>query len=829
MTILRLSNAGRFAPQRFFHPASLRVIGQGALAEQVTANLRAGGFSGPLDAASPDLAVIAQADDAAATLADLAGRGVFGAVCLCAPTGLAEAAKASGVRVMGPDSFGLAIPALKLDATLGHLPPRPGRLALVSQSASLCRAVLDWAEPNGVGFSCIAGIGGNADLGFSAVLDWLSRDSGTGAILLDIRRIRNRRAFLSAARAAARLRPVVALRAGGRMADPSGLADAALEAALRRAGVLSVSTFDDLLAAAETLSRAKPARGESLAIVTNATAPGWLAADAALRDGLAPAALSAETRRVLGISWPEMNAGAHPIDTGDAPPSRLAEAAAMLGGAREVGGVLVVHSPTGPGDDAAMDALAACHKAMRVPLLVCAMGETTGGPHRRRLAEAGVPVFAAPEQAVRGFLHLVQDRRNRALARELPDGDVLAVAADAQRVRRLFARARAAGRLRLSPDDALDVLSAYGVPAVPGRVVHTPEDAATAASMLGFPIALKLRSDDAEEATIFDLDDEAAVADAAERLADPASGPSFLVQRQVPHGRELRIHVSDDAMVGPVIAVGSSGAGAAIELPPLNLPLAHALVVRAGLAAAASEEAAEAEALVRISQLVVDFPEIASLSVDPLFADADGVAAGDAALTLRADGEPLGLLAIAPYPGELEERWLARGRDGRAPEELVIRPIRPEDAQAHGAFFRRLSPEDVRYRFFSAMRELSPEQTVRMTQVDYDREMAFVAVRAGADGPETVGVSRLVCEPGGRRGEFAVVVQPDMKGRGLATHLMRRLLDWARQIGLAEVAGEVLADNHPMLAFVRSLGFELHHLPDAADVVEARLRLTPAS
>jgi acetyltransferase len=282
-------------------------------------------------------------------------------------------------------------------------------------------------------------------------------------------------------------------------------------------------------------------------------------------------------------------------------------------------------------------------------------------------------------------------------------------------------------------------------------------------------------------------------------------------------------------MFGPAIGFGQGGSAApafgdlAVDLPPLNLPLAQALIARTKVAATlgnfaeapAADLPAIAETLVRISQLIIDFPEIARIEINPLFADSNGVSVADAALFLHPASETGGGLAIAPYPAELAELWPCGA------EALAIRPIRPEDAEQHGAFFQRLSPEDIRFRFFSAMRALSPEQMARMTQVDYDREMAFVALR----GNETVGVARLVIEPQRRTGEFAVIVQRDMKGKGLARHLMRRLIDWGRASGLSEIVGQILADNAPMLAFVRHLGFTLHRLPEEPDVMEARLNL----
>ena len=865
--------AGRFRPEALFRPRAVAVIGADtAQGGQVLGNLMGGGFNGavlpvaPGVAAlagvlaydsiaalpvAPDLAVIAGPCDIPATFRALAERGTRAAIATGMAAGLRAAAQANGLRVLGPGSFGISVPGIGLNATCGHLRPRAGRLALVSQSAALCRAVLDWAEPNGVGFSHIVGTGGNEDIGFSLVLDWLSRDQGTGAILLDIRGIRDARLFLSAARAAARLRPVVAIRAGGLLMDPSGDAEATFVAALNRSGVLCVDSLEDLLAAAETLTRARPSRGEGLAIVTNAIGPAQLAADAALREHLQLARLAPETREVMRMAVPNSLAGrtGQPaigdiVYVGPQGGPRLAEAAALLAGAREVGGVLVVHSPTGAEDETAIAALAAAGATLRVPLLACVMGETTGAPHRRLLAQAGVPVFAAPEQAVRGFRHLVQDRRNRAAARELPPSTVLEIAPDRAAVRAIFAAVQEEGRLMLTQDEAMAVLGAYGIPTVPTEIVHTAEGAAAAAARLGFPAVLKRRRlgppDRARRGNLaLDLRDADAVRHAAALVRD-APNAALLVQPQVGRARELLLQVREDPVFGPAIGFGQGGTAAELlhearlqdiqfDLPPLNLPLARALIARARVAATlgplndqpAAQVEAVADALVRISQLVVDFPSVAALEVNPLFAEAAGVRVADAWMALRPAEAREPRLAISPYPAELT------GTFDTPAGRLTIRPIRPEDAAAHAAFFARLDPEDVRYRFFSTLRELSAEQITRLTQVDYEREMAFVAVRPGREGgSETVGVARLVRESGTEGGEFAIIVQPDMKGTGLGRHLMQRLIDWGRARGMGEITGQVLTDNAPMLAFVRRLGFTLRRLAGEDGVTEARLALS---
>jgi len=737
---MTIGRSRRSAVERMLLPNSVAVFGAETEAgRRVLANIRAGGFAGEVAApgkldGAPDLALIASEGPAArADLATLASAGGAAAVLL----GRLEGGGGT-VRVMGPNSFGLAVPRLGLNASLSHIPVPRGHVALLTQSASLARAVVDWAEPNGVGFSHVVGIGGNTDIGFGEVLDFLSRDPQTRLILLDIRRVRDRRAFISAARAASRLRPVVALRPGGLLLDPSGTADAVFAAALRRAGVFVVDQMEAFLAAAETLSRARPLRGETMAVITNAIGPGRLAADAALRAGIGLAVLPPEAQETLTASLPaELTQGL--IYAGSAAPTNVASMAAMVSAVPGVGGVLVLLAPTGAADDAAIEAVIAAAEVARLPVLTCIMGETTGAALRRRMAGAGLPVFATPEQAVHAFGHLLRDRAARAAARELPPSRVLTLMPDHAAAAAIVAARRTRGALAFHADEAAGLLAAYGV-------------------------------------------NLAAVT--------------------------VWVQVLDDATFGPAIAVAATAdAEPVYDLPPLNLPLALSLARRAGL----PRPAAAADMLVRLSQMVIDLPEIGAISIA-----AAPDAAARAAITLRPTGEQ-SALAISPYPEELAERWTSQG------QAFLIRPIRPEDAASHAALIARLPAEDLRYRFFSALREVAPEQMARLTQIDYDREMAFIAVRE-ADGA-TVGVSRVVCAWSGAAGEFAILVEPACKGLGLARHLMTRVIDWARSRDIPLITGQILADNQPMLGFIRHLGFTVRASHDDPDTLEAALQL----
>ncbi|UPY35921.1 GNAT family N-acetyltransferase [Sediminicoccus sp. KRV36] len=851
MSLLLTGRPGKgFRETAFFQPRSVWFRADPELPESavLARNLAAGGFHGQLmgdgfatPEGTPDLAVLCVRPEAQATeLARIAAMGCFVAIVPTAAPGLAAMAAQAGVQAVGERSFGLALPGIGLNATLSHLPIRPGKLALMAQSSAIARAVIDWAAAEGLGFSHIIGIGSNDGLGFASGLDWLARDTGTACVMLEIRRIKQRRFFVSAARAVARTRPVLALRAGGRMDDPSGIADGVMAAVLRRAGVLRAEGFEEWLAAAETLARTKPRGGagqaDRIAILANGLGVARLAADAALGHGLRLAEFSAATQAALGPLIPEGWEVRNPLSLGSRAGAGLAQAARLLAGAAEVDVVIALHAPEQ--DAAPIEAFATAARGNRgAPILLGWAGEASAQGERAALSEAGLPVFNTPEGVVRGAAHLAAERRNRATAAELPASDVLELTPDRPVVRALFAAVRAAGRLELFEDEALAVLAAYGIATLPPRICTTPTEAAVAAVALGPPVALKaralLRHKSEAGGVVLNLRHFDSVRAAAELMAEevPRRAPGvamagFLVQRMARRGgMELRLRLAEDAMFGPWIGFGQGGTTAeiaadeALDLPPLNLSLAHGLIARTRLARLLPgfrdrppvHEPAIADALVRISQLQVDFPEIAALDVNPLFADASGVLAADAAIRLRAAGEAA-LFAIPPYPAELVAGFT--GRDGSLFE---VRPIRPEDAAAQGAFFLELPPEDVRFRFFSTMKELPPAMLARLTQIDYGREMAFIATREGRN----FGTARVIREGSGNAAEFAVVVSPAAKGTGLARHLMERAMDWARAEGITELVGHVLADNAPMQGFMRKLGFTLRRSLDDADIMLA--------
>ncbi len=695
-----------FDPARFFCPQRIALSGADTpLGQRVLAHLGKGGYVGEIGsspAALPnaDLGLLADApENIEASLQAHARMGARGAIVLSRHVqGLTDMARAANIRVLGPNSYGLMLPGLGLNASpFGHMPP-PGRMALIGQSSSIARIVIDWAVPNGMGFSQLIGIGGNSDIGFGLVLDHVSRDPGTAAIMLEIDALRKPHVFFAAARAAARLRPVVAI-APGMHTTQGGSIPSAVQAALARAGVLLTFTISEFLAAAETLTRVAPARTAGLAIITNSKAIGKLAADEVRHTGLSLAQLTSETRHVLALLDIAPDADGAIFAGKD--PTRLADAAALLSSAPEIGGILVIHAPGEGDDDTGIEALVACAKTVKIPLLIAAMGEMQGQRHRHRLSQAQLACFDTPEAAVAGFRHLLGNTRNREAARELPDANVLLVQANKAEVAARIKAARERGQSQLVQDEALAVAAAYNIGCIATRHATTPDAAALQAAAIGFPVVLKLSHPSMPTnmlpgSVVLDLPDTQAVHDAARailtRLAQrggDAAAASFVVQAQAPHGTMLRVRVSDHPVLGPLIALGPGGgdpdhvADLTADLPPLNLALARALIARAPVAAALTAHRGQAAAdtediaalLVRVSQLILDTPEILLLDFDPVFANAQGALAASGRLLLRPAGAARPPLIITPYPGALVTTFAAGG------QKFTLRPIRPRMPQ----------------------------------------------------------------------------------------------------------------------------------------------------
>ena len=825
----------------------------------------------------PELAIIATPPQTVpALITQLAEKGTRAAVVLSAGMdddhgdgrnhrqAMLDAARPSVLRILGPNCVGIISPRSHLNASFAHTDALPGKIAFVSQSGALLTAMLDWARSRGIGFSHCVSLGDVADVDFGDVLDYLATDVDTRAILMYIEDIRGARKFMSAARAAARSKPVLVVKVGrapeGARAAASHTGalsgvDAVYDAAFRRAGMLRVMSTEALFDAVETLARARPLYGEELLILTNGGGPGVMATDALVLAGGKLASLSAETRQALDQALPANWSHGNPVDIiGDAPAERYRQALSILLEKQPDNPLLFIHSPTAivPGTDIARAIAPLAQKSNQL-IIGCWMGDAAVAEARQLFSQSGIPQFSTPERAVQAFLQVVEYRRNQRLLMQVPAADQLSAPMDIAGARAIIDQVLAQGRTMLSEPEAKALMLACRIPVVETRIARTPAEARALATEIGYPVAVKVLSPDISHKTevggvMLDLSTGDAVEAAAvaiqqrlHALRPNAKLSGFSVQAMVrrPDAEELIVGISSDPVFGPVVLFGQGGISVevmsdhALALPPLNTVLAQDLISRTRvsklLQGYRNRPPADMEALhhllIQVSQVAASLPEVIELDLNPVLADSKGVIALDARVrvapltTRRADDR----LAIRPYPQELESwvQWLGK--------PLLLRPIRPEDGEEHQRFFKALDPVDVRFRMFMHMHELQPSQLARMTQIDYDREMAFIAVRQRDDGSsETLGVVRAVADPDNQNAEFAIIIRSDLKGMGLGQMLMSKLVDYFRRRGTQRIIGETLPDNHALLDLVRGFGFDTRFEP-SQETVELCLELQVSS
>ncbi|HSF78924.1 MAG TPA: bifunctional acetate--CoA ligase family protein/GNAT family N-acetyltransferase [Steroidobacteraceae bacterium] len=769
-----------------------------------------------------------------------------------------ETARPHCLRILGPNCVGLLVPGIGLNASFAHVSARPGELAFISQSGALTTAMLDWARANQFGFSHFLSLGKSADIDFGDLLDYLGSDADTRAVLLYAESIGYARKFMSAARAAARNKPVIVVKAGrsplaakAAASHTGALAgvDAVYDAAFRRAGMLRVDTTRELFGAAETLARIRGVKGNRLAIISNGGGPAVMATDALIRGGGRLAELAPETMQALDAVLPATWSRSNPVDIiGDAPVERYVAALRPLTQDRNADAILLIHAPTAivQAEAVARDCAQLLSEAPH-PALVCWLGTDSITRADAMLARAGLPTFATPEEAVTGFLQLVAYHENQQQLLETPPSVAEDFEPDPESARAVIAAALAEGRTMLTEPESKRVLAAYAIPVVETEVARSLEELPGIGDRLGYPLALKIHSPDITHKTdvggvVLDIGSEELLLAAAEAILARARKrrpdariEGLSVQKMIEHegGHELILGIAIDAIFGPVLMFGQGGtavetiADRAIALPPLNIALARELMGRTRVAKLLGDSrshrpvnlAAVELALVKLSQLAADLPEVAELDVNPLLADAHGVVALDARIRIDASA-PGGRrhFAIRPYPKELEQTI------GFGGGTVLLRPIRPEDRAKHEAFIARNTPNDMHARFFRMVRELPASEMARFTQIDYEREMAFIAVgRDEAGAEETLGVARAHADADNVEAEFAIIVRSDLKGHGLGAALLTKLIDYCRGRGTLRLVGEVFADNERMLRLSRDCGFRIVGRHDA--VVDLSLDL----
>lgn len=891
--------------ESLFNPASIVVIGaserSNSLGGMVLRNLMGGGYPGKLLVVnqndydnvhgvpcvkkvakmgfSPELAIICTPPDTVAkTIKRLGEAGVRTAIVMTggmsrthSKTGqplmysVREAARETGIRVLGPNTIGLMVPARSLNATYAHMGAIPGKVAFVGQSGTIASSVIDWAFARGVGFSYFLTLGDGMDIDHDDLIDYLAQDTQTRAILLHIENIPNPRRFMSAVRVASRTKPVIAVKSG-RVPEsewfahqlPAGLhrSDPIYDAMLQRAGVLRVDGLGQMFDALETLTRMRPLRRETLAIMANGVGPGVLAVDRLADLGGELAQLSDHSIDALAEMLPPYWTRRNPIDLNyDASPELYAQAIKVLAKDPEVANVLVMYAPSLTEDSLQIaDAVVQAAKGTRLNVFTCWLGQSTVMDARDEFYQAGVPSFFSPEKAVMAFMQHVRHQRVQRLLTETPESFTDHYA-DRSHTRRVVLKALRAGRSHLSNREARELTANYGINTIDTMYCDDVEEVLEAFAVERRPVDITIIHEQAcqpfvklspnqrrYKGTMQKLNGEPAIIDGCRylmeeyRLHFPSSGfLGFAVQYSYQHvgGVEFSVGITRDSVFGPLVVCGASGAeinvttDRQIALPPLNMVLARELLRRTYMYKLLKENSlqpdedvrAVSETLVTLSQIVIDIPEIQGLEISPLLFNEQGAVAVNIAISVCDEpSQPI----IQAYPRELEE-WIVLPKSGR---RVIIRPVLAQDEPAHRAFHELQSPESIRYRFFQYRKHFSREDVAQMVQIDYDREMVFIAnaPREDAEGEETLGTVRTWTDADNLQCEFAVMVHDKMKGEGLGVALMQKMIDYCRARGTVEMVGNVLPDNRPMLQLAEHLGFEVKYNLEE-EVMDLRLVL----
>jgi len=873
---------GVYNLDKIFKPETVAVVGasekEGSIGSVLVENLIQGGFQGRVYPVNPryhtihdlkaypsivntdspvDLAIIATPIATVPSIVqECVSKNVGGAIIISAggkevgPQGeeiekkIEYQAWKGGLRIIGPNCLGIICPQRKLNASFASRMPQKGRLAFISQSGAICSAILDLSPKENIGFSYFVSIGSMVDVDFGDLIDYLATDPQVSSILLYIESLSNFRKFMSAARAASRLKPIVVLKSGRSPAGTRAAAshtgamageDAVYDAAFKRAGIVRVNTIGQLFDCAELVAKQPRPSGPRLAVVTNAGGPGVMAADALSHYGQEPAALEAETIEKLNATLPDLWSHGNPVDIlGDASPERYADAVKICIGAKEIDGVLVILSPQAMTDPTAVaHSLAKFSKSKRYPLFASWMGGVDVEEGTEILNQAEIPTYGTPEQAIRAFMYMHEYSRNLESLQEIPPKLSKTLKFDRNRAQKIIEQGSYGEGSVLTELQAKEVLSAYGISVNRTEAAYSADEAVQLARAMGYPLAMKILSPDIVHKTEangikLDLRTETEVSEAFRAITEKAReydpGANILGVTLQPMimrpDYEILLGAKSDPNFGPVILFGMGGIfteivkDSTIGLPPLNLSLARRLMEETRVytllqgyrnRTPANTQLLE-EMILRLSQLVIDFPEIVELDMNPVIVSDGEPVAVDARMLLKPAVRPSPLhLVISPYPEQYESHEVTS-----AGFTVFVRPIKPEDAPLLVELFDTLSPTSIYYRFFGPLKALPHSMLVLFTQVDYDREIDLVALeKINGDKERMVATARVMSDPDGKRAEFAILVGDPWQGKGVGARLLERCLIIAKERGIETVWGIVLPENTGMLALARKLGFKV--------------------
>lgn len=864
--------------EKFFAPQSVAIVGAsdtpGHVGYAVIRNLISSGFMGPVYPVNAgrkkinglpafpkltaidkaiDLAVVATPIDAVpSVIEDCAQSGIGNAVVLSAggkETGPAGAqleqtilttARRGAVRLIGPNCVGVISTAASLNTSFLDRMPPSGNIAFISQSGAMCLAILDRASREHIGFRHFISIGSMLDVDFGDLLNHCCGDKDVRAIVLYIENITQARKFMSAARAASRIKPIIALKAGRSRAGAAAAfshtgamagADDVYRAAFARAGITQVDTIEELFDCTELIAKQPLPAGPRLAIITNGGGPGVMAMDAMERLDLVPAALSQETMDRLDAILPSFWSRGNPIDIiGDASPERWRQAVEICAADPGIDGLIIIFIPQALSNSGAVAGalITYLQQKPKFPIFAVWMGGNSVAQAVYQFNNQGYPTYDTPERAVRAFWHLYRHRTRQNMLQEIPGRFSADLTVDRKRARDWIDRMLSENRHEMGELDTKSLLAAYGIPVNPVKLARTRDEAIHLAEQIGYPVVLKIASPDILHKTEADgirlsIANAQALAKAYDDLTANAkkAGARFTgvsVQAMLRDtGCELILGSHRDPVFGPVVIFGAGGVlteilrDRVISLPPLNRALARQMIEATRVAtllqgyrglSPVSMEHLE-EALIRLGHLVTDFPEIAELDINPVMIVESRLRAVDARIRLEQTHETAhDHLVISPYPHHLE-----KGTVTRSGLHILIRPIKPEDAGLFADLFGKLSQESIYFRFFSPLKRISQEMLARFTQIDYDRDMALVAVTQSSSGEEMLGAARLIREANLSRGEFSIMVADALHGQGIGAALLRQLIAAASTLNIEKLVGYVLADNTQMLRLGRKAGF----------------------
>jgi acetyltransferase len=770
----------------------------------------------------------------------------------------------AGIRILGPNSLGILLPWQNFNASFSPITALKGNIAFISQSAAVCTTILDWAYEKQIGFSAFISLGNASDIDFPDLLDFLATDTHTDSILLYVDSIRDARRFISAARAASRNRRILVLK-GGRTLEGAAAAhahtgataslDIIYDSVIRRSGMLRVHNTHELFAAVETLTHSVPLRGERLAIITNGGGPAIMAVDTLLDRGGKLAqlndSLSAKLDTILPKSWSHSN----PIDlVGDADQHRYVDALKAVLDSDVADAILIMHCPSAVAQSdataqAIIDTLKAHPKARQFNFLTNWAGETTTKTARSLFYQAKIPTYRTAESAVIAFMHMVEYRRNQKQLMQTPTTRESFSKQKLAQAQDWINQSLSNKTHYLDTHQIGELLSIFGFDVLPTWIASNHQEAARVANNIGYPVAVKLRSPDIAHKSdvhgvMLNLRNQVEVENAAIAILQRAHDhfpnarvDGLVVQAMAPlaGGEELRIKVKNDPIFGPVILIGQGGSewNAAIDaeasLPPLNNSLARYVIVKAisngKLRFKQLPDPIDinrlADIMVKISQMIIQCPTIHELDFHPLLANGNKFTVLDADITLKPYlGEGQERIAIRPYPSELEK--IGELKDRR---KILLRPILPEDEPLHAEFIKQVSKEDLYRRFFTEVGEFNHEALANLTQIDFDREMAFVAISNDGHHDSIIGVSRALISSDNQEAEFAILVRSDMKGMGLGYQLMDCIIQYCKVKQTKRISGMTMPTNRGMLQLAQKMGFSIDvHFEDGTADMELALK-----